>query len=364
MVPVCVFALLCVARIWGITHEFALLPSHIRDWSIALGSLLDLPLGGTPGQDGGHTLGPAFYWILWIFRVVVGPWFDNLPHAAAIGQAMLQSAADALLLTAIWRRSGSWWMALATVGVTVAVSYDLFRSTIPWNSMMAFALAEIATALVLFGTPIRSGTSVAATVAIAWCALQCSTEAIFTTAAVLSVLFAWPRVEHNESMLRRNVWIAAMVAALLQIPHAVHKTVLAVANNASNEPSSTSTFVGQAVLCLWVFLALAPLASKSRLRVTAAALLVTALILAPTTWRTARRHGRTAEYSIIVDGARKMARRTQPLRAIRIAFPAPPANSAEFLYTILGGRIDPASPWVGVITTNGDVSYESVIPAQ
>src|SRR3954468_10321436 len=171
MVPVCVFALLLIARIWGITHEFSLLPSHIRDWSIALGSLPDLPLGGTPAQDGGHTLGPAFYWVLWTIRVVLGRWFDNLPHTAAIGHAILQSAADALLLTAVWRRSASLSIALATIVVTAVASYDLSRSNVAWNSIVAFALAEIATALLLMEIPLRSATGIAVTVAVAWCAL-------------------------------------------------------------------------------------------------------------------------------------------------------------------------------------------------
>jgi hypothetical protein len=123
-------------------------------------------------------------------------------------------------------------------------------------------------------------------------------------------------------------------------------------------------FAGQAVFCFWVLFAVTLLAGKSLTRVAAIALAATDLTLAPATLRTARNWPRTAEYKILVDGSRKLASRPQAVRAIRIGFPVPSANSAEFLYTILGGRIDPASPWMGVITTNGDVTYQSLSRAQ
>src|SRR6267378_2987576 len=109
------FVCILVIRVWGISTRFWLLGDQIRDWSIALGSFTELPLVGPPTHVGGYTIGPAFYWILWVLRVLFGPWFDNLPHAGGIGQAALQSAADALLLVAIWRRTRSPWIALATI---------------------------------------------------------------------------------------------------------------------------------------------------------------------------------------------------------------------------------------------------------
>lgn len=49
-----------------------------------------------------YTIGSAFYWILWCTRAVLGPWFHNLPHSGGIGQALLQSGADALFVMAVW----------------------------------------------------------------------------------------------------------------------------------------------------------------------------------------------------------------------------------------------------------------------
>src|SRR5262245_41787390 len=85
-------------RVWGITTWFWMLDDQIRDWAIALHPLRELPLVGPPTHVSGYTIGPAFYWILWLIRVVIGPWFDNLPHAGGIGQALLQSLADGLRL--------------------------------------------------------------------------------------------------------------------------------------------------------------------------------------------------------------------------------------------------------------------------
>jgi hypothetical protein len=88
-----VFALALAIRIHGISQHFWMLGDQIRDWAIALRPFSELPLVGPPTHVGGYTIGPAFYWILWILRVTFGPWFDNLPHAGGIGQAALQSAA-------------------------------------------------------------------------------------------------------------------------------------------------------------------------------------------------------------------------------------------------------------------------------
>src|SRR5688500_14267083 len=90
------FAFTLIIRVRGISTHFWLLGDQIRDWTIALRPFTDLPLVGPATHVGGYTIGPAFYWILWAIRVVVGPWFQNMPHAGGIGQAILQSSADTL----------------------------------------------------------------------------------------------------------------------------------------------------------------------------------------------------------------------------------------------------------------------------
>jgi hypothetical protein len=48
------------------------------------------------------------------------------------------------------------------------------------------------------------------------------------------------------------------------------------------------------------------------------------------------------------------------MRAIRTDFRLPPTADTEFLYQILGGRIDRASPWIATINAAGDVQYLKV----
>ena len=70
------------------------------------------------------------------------------------------------------------------------------------------------------------------------------------------------------------------------------------------------------------------------------------------------------EYGILLDGSRKIAKLAQPMGAVRANFALPPTSDSEFLFTILGGRIDRASPWVGVIMRNGNVTYDHLSPAR
>ena len=78
------FAATLAIRIQGIERHFWLLGDQIRDWSIALGPLTRLPLVGPPTHIGGYTIGPAFYWIIWLIRIIFGPGFriSRMPAAS------------------------------------------------------------------------------------------------------------------------------------------------------------------------------------------------------------------------------------------------------------------------------------------
>ena len=217
------FASTLALRIHGIERHFWLLEDQIRDWSIALGPFSSLPLVGPPTHVGGYTLGPAFYWIIWLIRVTFGPWYQNLPHAGGIGQAALQSAADTLLLWAVWRRTESIWMGLTTVVLLATAGYDLCLSALVWNPMMGTALAKIATALVLVGWPERSNTGTIVTAAVAWCAVQSYTGAIFVAIGTFAAIVAPPFVRRDRAALLRCASMVALVVAALQIPWAIHQ---------------------------------------------------------------------------------------------------------------------------------------------
>jgi hypothetical protein len=222
-IPVLVFLATLAIRVHGISDHFWLLEDQIRDWGIALRPFTDLPLVGSPTHVGGYTIGPAFYWILWLIRVIVGPWFHDLPHAGGIGQAAVESAADALLLVAIWKRTGSMWVGLTTVTALATASFPLSLAAVVWNPVMGAALAEIATALVLLDWPRGSWLRTGFVAAIAWCGVHAYTGAIFVAIAILAALL----VQAARDGGRRGLWKFAaaigVAVVLLQVPYLVHE---------------------------------------------------------------------------------------------------------------------------------------------
>lgn len=213
-----VFALALAIRIHGISQHFWMLGDQIRDWAIALRPFSELPLVGPPTHVGGYTIGPAFYWILWILRVTFGPWFDNLPHAGGIGQATLQSAADALLLIAVWRRTASPWIALATVVIIATAAFDVSLASLVWNPPMGAALAKLATAAVLADWHRRSAVHAAVMAAVAWSAVHAYTGAIFVVLSVFLAMLIDPFLRRDRRLALRNAAAIAVVVVLLQLP--------------------------------------------------------------------------------------------------------------------------------------------------
>lgn len=441
-----VFSLALAIRIQGIGRQFWLLGDQIRDWSIALGRFIDLPLVGPATHVGGYTIGPAFYWILWTIRVVVGPWFDYLPHGGGIGQAIVQSAADVLLLVAVWCRTRSLPLAAAAIVFLATAAYDLCLSALVWNPTMGAALIKIATALVLLDWPERSPWRLGVTAAVAWCAVQSYTGAIFAALGVLSALVAAPLLRGDRRAAIRALLVVAGVVLLLQVPLVVHQVTSGFRDRAmgavtgslwqilsgSATPQIAKSWAGLAgavrfiqgtpfetawlpwllgasavaaairlrrdlpLLCVtllplllafagyalyvgdfldhYYYLSLMPAAvltillplgtiggERSRL-IAGGILLVAALSIVPARLRTAATLHRMPQYGLLVDGSREIVRRGQPMRAIQTEFTLPLTAESEFLYRILGGRLDRESPWVAIIMNDGHVVYQFTAP--
>lgn len=102
-----------------------MMDDQIRDWRLARGPFRSLPLVGTARTAGGSSLGPVYYWVLWLSRVTIGALVHNEPHAGAYGIAVLQGAADLLLLDALRRRFRSLPLALAVVFANATAAHDL-----------------------------------------------------------------------------------------------------------------------------------------------------------------------------------------------------------------------------------------------
>jgi hypothetical protein len=439
-VPGAMFALALAARIRGISAHFWLLGDQIRDWGIALRPFADLPLVGPPTHVHGYTIGPAYYWIMWAIRVTVGPWFDNLPHGGGIGQAIVESAADALLLVAIWRRTGSVWIAVASVVAIATASYDLALSAIVWTTVVASALGKMAIALVLLNWHRAGPSRVALIAALAWSAVHVYTGAVFVTVSVFGALLADPIARREWRAVQTSALTIAIVVAAMQIPYVVYQVqqrfsapaMGAVTGSVwrilsgSEPPEVAKSVAGYAgafeyiqiqpwdishvswallacgalvavryrrdpvillltlapqaaaivgyalflgpldhyyyipvipVAVLTAFLAVAGPPSSSLGRAIGVALLAAVVSFVPARLQFAATLHRLPEYAVLVDASRRIVSMRQPMRAILTEFTLPPTSDSEFIFTVLGGRIDRAASWVAIVSADGRVSY-------
>jgi hypothetical protein len=434
------FVLTLFMRTRDISRHFWLLGDQIRDWAIALGPIGSLPLVGPPTHVHGYTIGPAFYWILWCIRVVVGPFFQNLPHSGGIGQAILQSGVDVLLLFAVWKRTQSVCLGLTTIALLATAPFDMALAAVVWNPVVGAILAKAATALILLdwhrGSLVRTGL----TATIAWSAVHAYTGTIFVALSVFAALLADPLLRSEWPVLRRRALVIGGAVAALQLPYVIHQAVtrfgdsgmtavsssltemlagresprlaastisyIGALTSIQSVPGSTATWVSILLLCaawvavhyrrdatlliilllpqagailgyaLWFgdldsyyYLSLAPaavltvvfaMATVTPTRIggaAAAVVLAGAIALMPARARTAATLFSMPEYRALVAGSRHIAGRGQPIQSIRTEFDLPPTSDPEFIFRVLGGRIDRWAPWAAVILADGRVEY-------
>ena len=213
-----VFAYLVILRTRHISETFWLLGDQILYWKMALAPWRDLPLGGGPSSVGGTTLGPTFVWVLWGIRHAVGPWTDNLPHAGGIGLSVIQSAADAVLLVAIWKRFTSLALALAVTLLVATAPYDMALTATIWNPPLAVALVKATIALVLLGDRHASVWWGAGATATALLAAQTHSSAVFVAAPAIVSFTARELLAHRRDRALRYACASAAVIVVLEAP--------------------------------------------------------------------------------------------------------------------------------------------------
>lgn len=213
---------LFAARIFDSTSAFLLLRDQMRDWRIAMGTFSTLPLTGPQSTAGGSSLGPVYYWVLWVSRVLFGPLTGNLPHAGVWGTALLQTVADLALLDAVRRRTGSLSTAIAAVLLAATSAHDLAVSATIWNPSVSVAFVKLALAARLRAEAASSLWATAATTAFAWLAVQAHSAAVFVAAPVVASFVVEDLLRRQVRRAVDQVRAAVEVIVLLQIPFVIH----------------------------------------------------------------------------------------------------------------------------------------------
>ena len=209
-------------RAHGIGDHLWFMGDQQRDWMAVQGGFGELPRVGTPIATGGVSLGPVFYWVLWVIRRLLSPLLGNLPQVGAIGLVLLRSATDGLLAWALLRRG---FPVLVVVGVLLVLVSSPFEGALAatiWNPGLAVTLINLTVVLLLTsapGLPLAPWRAVALAATV-WLAVQAHTPAIFVAVAVFLYLL-WAADRRGQpgwiATLRAGVVIGFVVLAL-QLP--------------------------------------------------------------------------------------------------------------------------------------------------
>jgi hypothetical protein len=104
---------------------------------------------------------------------------------------------------------------------------------------------------------------------------------------------------------------------------------------------------------------LTALARGRAANVAAITLFILSIVILPARVSQSATIHRMPEYEGLLDGSRRILRRDVAVREIR-AFFLPPGSDSEFLFRVLGGRIESDADWVATVSADGSVSYERV----
>ena len=423
------FLYVLVMRTYDVASTFLMLGEQTRDWTIALGSITDLPLTGAPSTAGGRGFGPVYYWLLWTGRVGIGPFLDNLPHAGGITVALLQSIADVWLFIALSRRI-HWAFALALCLAIASAPFDIAISSLIWNPPVSAALIKMATAMALSLNPTSPLWQVGMAAALAWCAVQAHLSGLFVAAPLLAALAFTRRL--------RGALVVAGVVLVLQIPFLVsvlrdpagpagpttaiagiinpkavrpwlaYDTVTGITGNLllpmSDRPvvfavatlllglivgfvyrrdlmllsvsiggvltatllftTSTRNYDGYwfipltTALALTFGMAIAAIPSKTAVKWIGVAALLLVAWRQPARIEDSKRFFKYPQYETMVRGSRQLIMQAPVVRDIRVSFEVHPTMDRQFIYKILGGRIDGSALYTAVINADGSIKLD------
>jgi hypothetical protein len=449
---VALFVYVLLMRTYDVSTTFLMLGEQTRDWSVALGGLTELPLLGAPSTAGGRGLGPAYYWVLWLGRMTIGAFMDNLPHAGGVTVALLQSIADVWLFIALSRRM-HWGLALALCLLIASAPFDIALSSLIWNPPVSAAFVKMATAMAVSSNVSSPPWHTAVAAALAWMAVQCHLSGLFVAAPMLVALVLQPMFysrpmlyEHDTVAGQRRIAMRGALTSLgivvltivaLQVPFliarftepatpagpggliaglinpqafrpwlaymsvtgitgnlvwpmwdafeytlpvavaglvvviAYRKDPIAIAVSAGAIAAATLLFVTSTrqydgywfvtlttALTLTFGLAIAAIPSQTAVKWIGVALLAFVAWRQPARIEDSKRFFKYPQYDPMVRGSRELAMRAPVLRDITTSFEVHPTMDRQFIYKILGGRIDGAALSTGTINSDGSVRIQ------
>jgi hypothetical protein len=359
---------------------------------VTIGPLVDnLPHAGGIGLAAAQSIADAVLCVG--IRKASGSWM----FAVATVLVLASCPFDLALSSVIWNPVLAVTFVKIGIGLLLAWANELTRPrrlivlAVVWLAVQAHMPAlpvAVSIAVYLLFAAHRRGVSVLAAIAEAACVvIVLQVPAMLTSASVqptrvVGVLQHPQRLRVFEAFRSVSVSMESMAAAPFAIPQTalilicVAGALLRAIGVAAPLPAIT---VGPLVLTvlLWaiwpeaydsyLYMTVVPsvilmLAWTTRLlpepagRTAAACLLALALLIQKPRIERASTLFRLPEYGTLVRGAETVARRQEPMRRIDAPF-APDAADPEFVFRILGGRIDRQAPVAARISALGEVSY-------
>jgi len=227
------------SRSHQIARDFFLMKDQIDAWNLVQVPFRELPVTGGAKTGGGYHPGPAFYWYLWLARVLVGPWFDNLPHTAGFAVSLLDTTSFAVLGYALWQSGVSLVAVLAVGMIAATVPYEAALARAAWNPSFSLAMNNFALAGFLLW---RRGRTTLGTVVVAcsWLAVQAHLSAL-PLAAGLYTMMLLESLAAPRRTFRTALQIALVIAAL-QLPRLLGGPVAGDAGSDVGDTTITRSF--------------------------------------------------------------------------------------------------------------------------
>ena len=105
-------------------------------------------------------------------------------------------------------------------------------------------------------------------------------------------------------------------------------------------------------------MAIAAIPSKTAVKWIGFALLAIVVWRQPARIEDSKRFFKYPQYETMVRASRQLVMRAPVVKDIRVGFEVHPTMDRHFIYTILGGRIDPAALYTATINADGSVGLE------